>query len=266
METLQIESVGQRSYKTAQPLVSVVMPAYNAEKYIGEAIRSVQSQTYKNWILLAIDDCSTDHTAEIIQSFANEDNRVRLIRNVHNLGAAKTRNRGFELAEGEWVALLDSDDVWYSEKLEKQLAKAMESGSEIIYCSYSLIDRCGNKISDYTVPEQTSYCEMLKESVLSCSTTLLAKSVVDKNRFSSDYYHEDLAYWLQLLKSGYSATACCESLAGYRILEGSRSHSKIQSAKNRWVIYRKAENLSWLKSISVFLTYVVRGLRKYKGV
>ena len=142
----------------------------------------------------------------------------------------------------------------------------MESGSEIIYCSYSLIDRCGNKISDYTVPEQTSYCEMLKESVLSCSTTLLAKSVVDKNRFSSDYYHEDLAYWLQLLKSGYSATACCESLAGYRILEGSRSHSKIQSAKNRWVIYRKAESLSWLKSISVFLAYVVRGLRKYRGV
>ena len=135
METLQIESVGQRSYKTAQPLVSVVMPAYNAEKYIGEAIRSVQSQTYKNWILLAIDDCSTDHTAEIIQSFANEDNRVRLIRNVHNLGAAKARNRGFELAEGEWVALLDSDDVWYSEILEKQLAKAMEPGSEFIYGS-----------------------------------------------------------------------------------------------------------------------------------
>ena len=157
-------------------------------------------------------------------------------------------------------------DIFPCDKLEKRLAVALNSGSEIIYCSYSLISSDGQKISDYIVPTQTSYDDMLKESVFSCSTTLLAKSVVDNNRFSADYYHEDLVYWLQLLKNGYSASACCEPLADYRIVEGSRSHSKLQSAKNRWEVYRKVEKLSLLKSLSVFLSYTVRGLRKYKRV
>lgn len=265
MNNLQKEPVCPGKTATSQPLISVVMPAYNAESYIGEAIRSVQSQTYGNWLLFVIDDCSTDHTVEVVKEFEKTDNRIRLFRNAQNLGVAKTRNLGFEMAEGEWVALLDSDDVWYSDKLEKQLAVAQASGSEIVYCSYSLINREGQKISDYIVPEQTSYNEMLKESVFSCSTIFLAKSIVDKNRFSPDYYHEDLVYWLNLLKSGYTASACCEPLASYRIVEGSRSHSKVQTAKHRWVVYRKVEKLPLLKSISVFLSYTVRGLRKYKG-
>ena len=135
METLQNAPAHHGQAATKHPLVSVVMPAYNAEKYIGEAIRSVQSQTYANWILLVIDDCSTDHTADVVRAFVNTDDRIRLFQNTHNLGAAKTRNRGFELAKGEWVALLDSDDVWHSDKLERQLAAALNSGSEIIYCS-----------------------------------------------------------------------------------------------------------------------------------
>lgn len=156
METLQNAPARHGQAATKHPLVSVVMPAYNAEKYIGEAIRSVQSQTYANWILLVIDDCSTDHTADVVRAFVNTDDRIRLFQNTHNLGAAKTRNRGFELAKGEWVALLDSDDVWHSDKLERQLAAALNSGSEIVYCSYSLISHDGQKISDYIVPEQTS--------------------------------------------------------------------------------------------------------------
>lgn len=172
METLQKTSTCHGQAVIQHPLVSVVMPAYNAEKYIGEAIRSVQSQTYTNWILLVIDDCSTDHTVDVVQAFVNTDDRIRLFRNTRNLGAAKTRNRGLELSEGEWVALLDSDDIWHSDKLEKQLAVALNSGSEIIYCSYSLISSDGQKISDYIVPMQTSYDDMLKESVFSCSTTL----------------------------------------------------------------------------------------------
>ena len=266
METSQKAPACHGQIAAPQPLVSVVMPAYNAETYISEAIRSVQSQTYTNWILLVIDDCSTDHTAEIVQTFANADDRIRLFRNAHNLGTAKTRNRGFELSEGEWVALLDSDDMWHTDKLEKQLAAALRSGAEIIYCSYSLVQCDGQKISDYIVPEQTSYNDMLKESVLSCSTTLLTKDIVDQNRFSPDYYHEDFAYWLQLLKRGYTTSACREPLADYRIVKGSRSYSKVQSAKNRWKIYRKVEKLSLMKSLSVFLAYAVRGVKKYKRV
>ena len=102
------------------PLVSVIMPAYNAEKYIEEAVSSVLSQTYKNWELLILDDCSSDCTAEIAEYFASLDTRIRLLRNPQNMGVAKTRNRGFDIAKGEWIALLDSDDVWHSDKLEKR--------------------------------------------------------------------------------------------------------------------------------------------------
>lgn len=107
------------------PLVSVIMPAYNAEKYIEEAVSSVLSQTYKNWELLILDDCSSDCTAEIAEYFASLDTRIRLLRNPQNMGVAKTRNRGFDIAKGEWIALLDSDDVWHSDKLEKQLLQGV---------------------------------------------------------------------------------------------------------------------------------------------
>ena len=254
----------EQIHKTPAPLISVVMPAYNAEKYIGAAIRSVQAQTYPNWHLLVIDDCSTDRTAEVAKALADADDRIRLYRNKQNLGAAETRNRGFDLAEGDWVALLDSDDVWHRDKLEKQLAAAQRSGADIIYCSYSLVGPDGQKRSDYIVPERTSYREMLRESAFSCSTTLLSKRIVERHRFCTDHYHEDLVYWLQLLKSGYTAAACLEPLADYRLVEGSRSHGKLRTAKSRWVIYRKVEKLPLREALSAFLSYTVRGLRKYK--
>lgn len=121
-----------------QPLVSVIMPAYNAEKYIGEAIASVCAQTYENWELLILDDGSADRTAEIAQAYAQRDARIRVLRNPQNMGVARTRNRGFDLAQGEWIALLDSDDRWHVQKLEKQLALAVHSGSRLLYTSYAL--------------------------------------------------------------------------------------------------------------------------------
>ena len=117
-----------------QPLVSVIMPAYNAEKYIGEAIASVRAQTYENWELLILDDGSADRTAEIAQAYAQQDARIQVLRNPQNMGVARTRNRGFDLAQGEWIALLDSDDRWRAQKLEKQLAVARSSDADIVYC------------------------------------------------------------------------------------------------------------------------------------
>ena len=246
-----------------RPLISVIMPAYNAEKYIAEAIQSVISQTYTNWQLLIIDDCSTDRTAEIAEEFEKSDQRIRVLRNPQNIGVAKTRNRGFDLAKGEWLALLDSDDRWHKEKLEKQLALADNSDADIIYCSYALTDENGKHLSDYKVPQITTYCDMLKECVLSCSTVLLHSRILTNHRFLYDYYQEDYAFWLELLRSGYKAEACCDVLADYRIINGSRSRNKLRSAKNRWIVYRKVEKLSLIKSVRVFVPYAFRGIAKY---
>ena len=250
----------------AWPLVSVIMPAYNAEKYIGEAIVSVLSQTYANWELIILDDCSTDHTAEIAERFVGFDSRIRLLRNLRNMGVARTRNRGLELAEGQWIALLDSDDVWHSDKLEKQLMRAEESGADIVYCSYSLVGENGENLSDYMVPKTTTYDDMLKENVLSCTTVLLRRAMLSYHSFSPACYHEDYAFWLELLKAGYKAAGNREVLADYRIVKGSRSNNKLRSAKNRWQIYRRVEKLPLLKSVNVFAAYAFHGLIKHRRI
>lgn len=242
------------------------MPAYNAEKYLAEAVESVLSQTYENWELLILDDCSSDHTAKIAAAFAAADERIRLHSIPENIGVAGTRNLGFDLAQGEWIALLDSDDVWHSEKLERQLALAERSGADILYCSYALMDEQGAHLSDFIVPETTSYREMLKESVLSCSTVLLSRAIVSAHRFSAGCYHEDYAFWLTLLKAGYKPAACREILADYRIVRGSRSNNKLKSAKNRWLIYRRVEELSLPCAVGAFAAYAWRGFRKHKRV
>lgn len=256
----------ERCGELEQPLVSIIMPAYNAEKYIETAIRSVLSQTYTKWELLILDDCSTDRTTAIAAQFANLDARIRLLHNHSNVGVAKVRNRGLDIAQGEWIALLDSDDVWYAEKLERQLTKAAKSGAEIIYCPYSMIDENSEHLSDFIVPGSTSYDDMLKESVLSCSTVLMRRSILMQHRFITDYYHEDYAFWLELLRHGYRAVATEEILADYRVVKGSRSNNKLKSAKNRWLIYRKVERLPLIKSIKVFIAYAYKGIAKYRGI
>ena len=250
--------------KQARPLVSVIMPAYNGEEYIREAISSVCSQTYTNWELLILDDCSTDRTGEIAEGFAALDPRIRLLRNEKNMGVARTRNRGFDLAKGQWIALLDSDDSWHEEKLDKQLAVASESGGDIIFCSYAMVDEKSQHLSDFTVPETTSYNKMLKESVLSCSTVLMRQSIIRHHRFSEEYYHEDYVFWLELMKAGYKAVASREILADYRVGKGSRSNDKLKSAINRWKIYREVEKLPLAKSVYFFAAYTFNGLVKYR--
>lgn len=247
-----------------KPMVSIVMPAYNAAKFIASTITSVQAQTFQGWELLVIDDGSKDETVSIVETFAKEDSRITLLRNEKNMGVAKTRNRGMELAEGRYVALLDSDDLWYPEKLEKQLALAEKTGAEIIYCSYAMIDEAGEKKHEpFVVPKETDYKKMLISSVISCSTVLLKAEVAKRYSFDETYYHEDYVLWMQLLKDGKRAVGCEQVLGAYRIRESSRSSDKLSSAKKRWVIYRKCLNMSFLTSVYYLFRYAVRALRKY---
>lgn len=246
-----------------QPLVSVIMPAYNAEKYIGEAIASVRAQTYENWNLLILDDGSADRTAEIAQGYAQLDARIRVLRNPQNMGVARTRNRGFDLAQGEWIALLDSDDRWRAQKLEKQLALAVRSGAELLYTSYALFTDAEREMNVYHVPPMTDYRRMLGENVIGCSTVLLHRSLLERFRFREDVFHEDYALWLAILRGGGSAAGCTEVLADWRISEQSRSFDKRAAAVNRWRIYRDVERLSLLQSACAFFAYALHGVHKH---
>lgn len=247
------------------PLVSVIMPAYNAAPFIEEAISSVIAQTVTDWELIVIDDCSQDDTCRIISEFVQKDHRIHLLRNAANMGVAKTRNRGMDLCRGQYVALLDSDDYWKPQLLEKMLVRAEETGADIIYCSYKLVNEQGEKVcNDFLVPESTTFEESIVRSVITCSTVLLTGQLVSKHRFPTNMYHEDIALWFQILKDGGIAKGVGDVLAAYRQRANSRSAGKLKSACRRWTIYRRHLGMPLRKSIVTIVRYGLLGLQKYK--
>lgn len=247
--------------------VSVIMPAYNAVAYIEEAIRSVMAQTFTDWELIVIDDGSIDATCEVVERLAAEDSRIRLMRNEQNCGVAVTRNRGLDVCRGAWVALLDCDDLWLPEKLEQQLALAAASGADIVYCSYGIMDEQGSKLcDDFIVPPTTDYRASMARSVISCSTALLSRRVVDNYRFNPAYYHEDCVLWLQLLRDGYDARGVDAVLARYRVSRGSRASNKIKAAIERWRIIRRYMKEPFFTAVGILIRYALLAVRKYKKV
>ena len=257
-----------RDQKSGTPLVSVVMPAYNVAPYIEKAAKSVLSQSVGDLELLIVNDASTDDTAMLAASIAAQDARVRVLTNESNCGVAVTRNRGIAAARGTYIALLDGDDYWYPEKLEKQLALAEKTGAEIIYCSYYMVEELDEPWSRaFIVPPETSYKKMLSRNVISCSTVLLKTSALQPSPFgTAKDYSEDFLLWMQLLESGNRAVGCTEVLAAYRLLPQSRSSKKLRCARGRWKVYRKKLHLSFPRSSISFLSYACYGVKKYIGL
>lgn len=250
--------------KTDIGTVTVIMPVYNCELYIEEAILSVVNQTYIDWKLIVVNDGSTDSTCSIVRKIASEDSRVTLVHNSAGRGAAGARNFGLDMCSGEFVAFLDSDDVWEPDKLEIQLQKMKQKHADMSYTSYAIMDENGNpRKSTYIVPESTSFEQMLKENVVGCSTVVLSNEVAQKYRFAADYYHEDYCMWLDILRDGHAVIGCPQALVRWRLTSSSRSFNKKNSAKSRWRIYRRYLRLPFFVSIKVFLMYMFNGIRKY---
>ncbi len=249
------------------PLVSVIMPAYNAAAFLEEAIASVQAQTVTDWELLVIDDCSTDATREIVRKAAAADSRVHLLMNEKNMGAAGSRNRGLDVFQGQYVALLDSDDYWYPRMLEKMLARAEGTKADIIYCAYELVDEEGRKVcNDFRVPDSTTFRESLIRSVITCSTVLVTGDLARNNRFPVNIYHEDIALWFQILRDGGTARGVDEVLAAYRQRTGSKTANKLKSAVRRWKIYRDHLKLPVADCLMTMVQYGYYGLLKFRRI
>lgn len=253
-------------FRTDKPLVTVIMPAHDSVRYIGEAVASVRSQSYTNWELIIVDDASIDGTLNAAKSAAEDDPRITVLRLDENLGAAASRNFALEQAMGDYIAFIDSDDAWLPQKLETQLAAIDSTSSDLCYTSYAIVDEDGHKTKrDYIVPEHIDFEGLLCENVIDCSTVLVKASLLGKDAFSSIYAHEDYVLWLSLLSSGVKVVGCTEVLANWRFHQGSRSYDKLKSAAGRWTIYRKALGLSFGKSIVCMKEYALAGYRKYYG-
>ena len=246
------------------PLVSVIIPVYNAERYLEQTVRSVQAQTFSNLEVLLVDDCSTDSSREIMCQLALNDSRIQVYFNEQNLGVAATRNFAIEKSRGAYLAFLDADDLWYPKKLEKQLSLQRQTEADIIYSSYSLInDECEPSGRSFVVRPRVDFDSMLFRNEIGCSTALVRKAALGMHRFSEIFYHEDYVLWMLLLRSGCAAAGVTDVLVDYRILPGSRSYRKFQSARMRWIIYRKALKLPLWKCICAFVSYAISGIMTY---
>lgn len=246
-------------------LVSIITPAYNAAEYIAETIESVLAQTYPKWEMLIVNDCSKDNAAEIVQSYADKDNRIKLINLKQNSGAAVARNIAIQNAKGRYIAFLDSDDLWKKEKLQKQLGFMQQNGYAFTFTAYEHFkDRKENIQNLVKVPESLNYKQALKGNQIGCLTVMLDRMQVQNINFSKQK-HEDYILWLNILKQGVTAYGLNESLALYRTGNSkSISSNKLQSAFWTWNVYRETQKLSVLKIIYYMCFYCLNGLKKHR--
>ena len=244
-------------------LVSIITPVYNAEKLIEETIKSVLNQTYKNWEMILVNDCSVDKSEQIIKKYSPKDARIKYIKLTTNLGAAKSRNIGIEKARGQYIAFLDSDDLWKPNKLERQIKFMKEKDIAFSFTAYEVIKEDGTLINRViNAPKKLSYYKYLKNTIIGCLTVIIDREKTG-NFFMIDIRkNQDMATWLSVLKRGFYAYGLNENLAMYRLVNGSISNNKVKASKSVWRTYRDVEKLDILHSSFYFSCYVFNAFKK----
>ena len=247
-------------------MVSIIMPAYNAEKYIKEAIQSVICQTCPDWELLVIDDCSEDQTEQLVKEYVAQYSNIHYYKNERNLGVAETRNFGVSVAAGEWIAYLDSDDCWHPEKLQRQLETAAKTKAQLLFTGSAFMDENSKPLDSYLpAPERISYRELLKQNVVSCSSVLLLRELAQAYPMQhASRLHEDFVVWLRILRDKkICAYGVDEPLLIYRVHSNSKSGNKLKAAKMTFRVYRYL-GLSYGSAVYYWMFYFVRSLKKYR--
>lgn len=244
-------------------MVSIITPCYNAADYIGDAIESVLSQTYQDWEMIIVDDCSSDNSAAIIQNYARKDPRITYLKTESPSGSpAKPRNIAIERAKGRFIAFLDSDDVWMPTKLESQIAVLEDNQVAVVFSNYEKINEGGERRQRFVIAcKEVGYNKLLKGNVIANSTGMYDSKKVGKV-YSSYVHHEDYVLWLSILKQGYVARNTNQIHALYRLRTGSVSANKFKVLGWQWRIYREIEQLSVLKTMYCFAHYVVQAIIK----
>jgi teichuronic acid biosynthesis glycosyltransferase TuaG len=247
------------------PQCSVIIPVYNRETYIQRTLDSVLHQTFQDIELIVVDDGSTDGSYDIVLRAAQQDPRVHPFRNDKNMGVAETRNRGIRQATGEYIALLDSDDIWLENKLHTQMNHIREKGCRLAYCGYGFFDKDGHRIGNtFQVPPTVNVNQLLKRNVISCSTVLGERSLFLAHPFDKVYYHEDLVAWISMLQECGEACGIDEELAEITIMKSSKSGDKWRCAKQRWRVYRDHLRMGGLRSLYYFVHYAFFSVVKYR--
>ena len=206
------------SFKLKQdsPLISVVMPCFNSGEFIQEAIESVLNQTYRNIELIIVDDCSTDDSTSIITRFSAQDSRIVSVYKGINEGAAMSRNVALDLAQGDYIAFLDSDDVWNADKLETQLKYMLEHDCGFVYSYYNVMSNAGRHCYTLKAPKTVTRNKLLFTCFIGCSSVVISRSLLGRKRQRDIVCRNDYMFWLDILRDGEVGYCCPGVFSSYR--------------------------------------------------
>ncbi len=248
----------------SKAIISIITPNFNGALYIAQTIESVLAQTFKDWEMIIVDDCSTDSSVGIIERYEKSDDRIKLIKLDVNSGAAVARNVAIEYSRGRYISFLDGDDIWLPSKLEVQLNSMKEKNIPFSFMSYYKMDRYGQTLGLIDVPSIVGYHEMLKTCSIGCLTVMYDTLKLGKHMMPLLRKRQDYGLWLKLIKLSGKAYGINMPLSCYRVHSESISSNKFNAAKYQWRIYREVEGLNILKTSYYFTTYMVYGILKTK--
>lgn len=248
-----------------KPLISIITPVYNSEIFLKDTFRSVKNQTYYNWEWLLIDDCSTDKSWDILLSFANDDNRIKVFKNTTNMKAGKSRNFLIKKARGKFITFIDSDDIWSLDRLKIHSEFMLTNNISFSHSSYAFIDKKGNSIKKpFIVSDKPiTYYDLLKKPEISCLTAMYDQKTLGKRYMSSHSKKQDYALWLSILREGIKSHPFKEITAYYRQHEKSNTSNKFSLILYHIKFLKETQNFNYFNAVYYTVYWGLNGLKKY---
>lgn len=245
-------------------LVSIITPVYNNSEFIKQTIESVQKQTYKNWEMIIVDDCSTDRTPELIKKISQKDDRIKYIKLENNSGAAIARNKALSESRGRFIAYLDADDLWKKNKIQNQIDFMLAHDYAFVCSNYEKIDVNNKILKQVKIPKEINYKLFLRNTIIQTVGVMIDSRKTGRELLIMPNVRrrQDAATWCQLLKSGFNCYGVPEFLSYYRVVPKSLSSNKIKAMKGTWFLYRKIEKLSLVNACFCFLGYAINAVKK----
>lgn len=245
------------------PLISIITPVYNSERYLHDLIATVLNQTYTHWEWIVVDDCSVDNSYAVLEEAAHNNTRIKVYRNEINSKVFQARNNALDIAKGEFIAFLDADDLWEPNKLELQITFMQQNDSWFTYTDFDRFVKTPKKpLRKEKLPDTATYKKILTNNYIATSTVMIWKDRVG-NFYMKNVYYDDFMLWLDLLKQVKIGYKIPYNLMHYRLTSGSLSINKFKSIKEVYVMFTTKMDFDYIKGLKYFIMWAINTTIRY---